>query len=105
MGRLWQVLFRHGVDVALNGHDHLYERFALMNPRGQRAPLAGIRQFTVGTGGRGLNAAGPLIRGSQRMIDDRFGVVRLTLHPRAYSWRFVAVGGSVLDRGSHACHG
>ena len=31
MGRLWQVLFRHGVDVALNGHDHLYERFALMN--------------------------------------------------------------------------
>ena len=105
MGRLWQVLFRHGVDVALNGHDHLYERFALMNPRGERAPLAGIRQFTVGTGGRGLYAAGPLIRGSQRVIDDRFGVVRMTLHPRGYSWRFVAVGGTVLDRGSHACHG
>lgn len=105
MGRLWRVLFRHGVDVALNGHDHLYERFALMNPRGGLAPSAGIRQFTVGTGGRGLYAAGPRIRGSQRVIDDRFGVVRMKLHPRGYSWRFVAVGGRVLDRGSHACHG
>jgi acid phosphatase type 7 len=54
MGPLWRVLFRHGVDVALNGHEHLYERFALMNPRGGLAPFAGIRQFTVGTGGRGL---------------------------------------------------
>lgn len=105
MGRLWRVLFRHGVDVALNGHDHLYERFALMNPRGGLAPSAGIRQFTVGTGGRRLYAAGPPIRGSQRVIDDRFGVVRMKLHPRGYSWRFVAVGGRVLDRGSHACHG
>lgn len=105
MGRLWRVLYRHGVDVALNGHDHLYERFALMNPRGGLAPSAGIRQFTVGTGGRGLYAAGPRIRGSQRVIDDRFGVVRMKLHPRGYSWRFVAVGGRVLDRGSHACHG
>lgn len=105
MGPLWRVLFRHGVDVALNGHDHLYERFALMNPRGEFAPRAGIRQFTVGTGGRGLYAAGPPIRGSQRVVDDRFGVVRMTLHPRGYSWRFVAVGGSVLDIGSRACHG
>ncbi len=104
MGPLWSVLFRHGVDVALNGHDHLYERFTLMNPRGERAPSAGIRQFTVGTGGRSLYAAGPPIRGSQRIVDDRFGVIRMTLHPRGYSWRFVAVGGVVLDRGSHACH-
>jgi acid phosphatase type 7 len=105
MGPLWQVLFRHGVDVALNGHDHLYERFALMNPQGGLAPRAGIRQFTVGTGGRGLYAAGPSTRGSQRVIDDRFGVVRIALHPRGYSWRFVAVGGNTLDKGSHACHG
>ena len=104
MGPLWSVLFRHGVDVALNGHDHLYERFTLMNPRGRRAPSTGIRQFTVGTGGRSLYTAGPHIRGSQRVIDDRFGVVRMKLHPRGYSWRFVAVGGSVLDRGSHPCH-
>jgi hypothetical protein len=105
MRPLWRVLFRHGVDVVLNGHDHLYERFALMNPRGGLAPSAGIRQFTVGTGGRDLYAAGPPIRGSRRVIDDRFGVLRMTLHPRGYSWRFVAVGGGVLDPGSHACHG
>jgi acid phosphatase type 7 len=104
MEPLWRVLFRHGVDVTLNGHDHLYERFALMNPRGRLAPSAGIRQFTVGTGGRSLYAAGPPIRGSQRVIDDRFGVVRMKLHPLGYSWQFIAVGGRVFDRGSHACH-
>ena len=63
MGRLWQVLFRHGVDVALNGHDHLYERFALMNPRGQRAPRSpGSASSPLELGDAALNAAGPLIR-------------------------------------------
>ena len=103
-GRLWRLLFRHGVDVALNGHDHLYERFRLMSPSGKPARRTGIRQFTVGTGGRSLYPAGPSVRGSQKVIDDRFGVLRLVLHPRSYSWRFVAVGGQVLDRGRRACH-
>lgn len=100
---LWSVLFRHGVDVALNGHDHHYERFASLNPRGEPA-RAGIRQFIVGTGGKSLYPAGPAIPGSQVLIDDRFGVLRLVLHPRAYSWRFVATDGSVLDSGRRACH-
>jgi acid phosphatase type 7 len=104
MGPLWKALFRRGVDVALNGHDHFYERFGLMTPSGRRARRTGIRQFTVGTGGRSLYPAGPRVRGSQKVIDDRFGVLRLVLHPRSYSWRFVAVGGHVLDRGRRACH-
>jgi acid phosphatase type 7 len=104
MGRLWRLLFRHGVDVVLNGHEHLYERFRLMNPSGRPARRSGIRQFTVGTGGRSLYTAGPPIRGSQKVIDGRFGVLRLVLHPRSYSWRYVAVGGQVLDRGRRACH-
>jgi hypothetical protein len=105
MGPLWRRLFRHGVDVALTGHDHLYERFALMNANGNRAPRTGIRQFIAGTGGRSHYAAGPRVPGSQKVIDDRFGVLHLRLHPRSYSWRFVAVGGAVLDRGHRKCHG
>ena len=104
MGPLWLKLFRHGVDVALTGHDHLYERFALMDALGIRAPRTGIRQFIVGTGGRSLYAAGLPIPGSQKVIDDTFGVLRLQLHPGSYSWRFVAVGGAVLDRGHRKCH-
>ena len=101
---LWQALYDAGADVVLSGHDHLYERFALMSPSGRRARRTGIRQFTVGTGGRSLYPGGSRIRGSQKVIDDRFGVLRLVLHPRSYSWRFVAVGGQVLDRGRRACH-
>jgi 3',5'-cyclic AMP phosphodiesterase CpdA len=104
MGSLWKVLWRHGVDVVLNGHEHNYERFKLMNPAGRWAPRAGIREFVVGTGGRGHYALGLRIRGSQRRIDDRFGVLRMVLHARSYEWRFVAADGAVLDRGRHVCH-
>ena len=104
MGSLWKVLWRHGVDVVLNGHEHNYERFSLMDPSGRWAPRAGIREFVVGTGGRGHYALGPAIRGSQRRIDNRFGVLRMVLHARSYGWRFVAVSGVVLDRGGHVCH-
>ena len=37
--------------MILNGHEHLYERFAPQTPAGVAAP-DGIRQFTVGTGAR-----------------------------------------------------
>jgi acid phosphatase type 7 len=104
MGSLWKVLWRHGVDVVLNGHEHNYERFKLMDPSGRWAPRAGIREFVVGTGGRGLYALGPAIRGSQRRIDNRFGVLRMVLHARSYGWRFLAASGVVLDRGGHVCH-
>jgi acid phosphatase type 7 len=104
MGSLWKVLWRHGVDVVLNGHEHNYERFNLMNPAGEWAPRAGIREFVVGTGGRGLYPLGPPMRGSQRRIDDRFGVLRMVLHARSYEWRFVTAGGAVLDRGGTVCH-
>jgi hypothetical protein len=48
---MWRVLYAAGVDVVLNGHDHLYERFAPMDPHGRADRPFGVRQFTVGTGG------------------------------------------------------
>ncbi len=104
MAALWRVLYRAGVDVVLNGHEHNYERFAPLNPAGNRA-RQGIREFVVGTGGgTELYDLGGGIRGSQRRIDNRFGVLRMVLRARSYEWRFVAVGGSVLDRGQRGCH-
>ena len=38
------------MDVVLNGHDHLYERFDKQDADGRPSPT-GIRQFIVGTGG------------------------------------------------------
>ena len=48
----WEVLHNHGVEIVLNGHEHLYERFEPMNPAGDLDAKGGITQFTVGTGRR-----------------------------------------------------
>jgi acid phosphatase type 7 len=50
-GPLWEVLHSAGVDVVLNAHEHIYERFAPQTPAGTPDEAHGIRQFTVGTGG------------------------------------------------------
>ena len=47
----WHVLYRFGVEIVLNGHDHIYERFAPQDDTGRVDPESGIRQFVVGTGG------------------------------------------------------
>ena len=51
LGRLWEVLVEHGVDVVLNGHAHQYERFDALDAEGNVDAATGIRQFVVGTGG------------------------------------------------------
>jgi hypothetical protein len=102
--RLWGVLYRAGVDVVLNGHEHNYERFAAMTPGGQLAPGKGIREFVVGTGGASGYGFGSAIKGSQRRIADVPGVLRLTLRHRGYQWAFIGGGGRVRDRGNDRCH-
>jgi acid phosphatase type 7 len=90
---LWQQV-EDKVDVVLNGHDHLYERFA---------PNNGTTQFTVGTGGRssyGETATAPL---SQKIIENTFGVLVLNLNAETYNWQFIDTEGSVLDEGSQDC--
>ena len=104
MAALWRVLYGQGVDVVLNGHEHNYERFALLSPSGDREPRTGIREFVVGTGGAGSYPFGDP-SGSQRRITDVFGVLRMTLQNHGYTWAFVSANGGVRDRGRHGCHG
>jgi acid phosphatase type 7 len=99
----WRILFRAGVDVVLNGHEHNYERFAPLTPSGRKAHR-GIREFVVGTGGESLYQLGRPVHGSQRRL-VRYGVLSMTLKSSGYSWRFVKTGGGVGDRGGSACHG
>lgn len=95
MASLWSTLALAGADVVLAGHDHHYERFA---------PIDGIRSFVVGTGGRSHY---PFLRRLPRSVAANwltFGVLRLTLRPAGYDWRFLAVpGSSFTERGSAAC--
>lgn len=98
----WPSLIAAKADVVLNGHDHLYERFAQLNATGQPNPT-GIRQFTVGTGGRSLYKITNPLAGSEKRIDTTYGVLALDLFGKAYHWKFVGIDGSVLDQGSGLC--
>jgi 3',5'-cyclic AMP phosphodiesterase CpdA len=101
----WEALYNAGAEVVLVGHDHHYERFAPITPWGGASPR-GIRQFVVGTGGGSLRGRGrhEPHPASEAFIQDRHGVLKLTLGRGGYQWEFVATGGRVLDRGEAACH-
>lgn len=100
---LWDALHAAGADVVLVGHDHLYERFAPQAPDGT-ADAAGIRQFTVGTGGKSLYDAERVAPNSELIIDDAFGVLELILDDESYAWRFRTTGGVEADVGMASCH-
>jgi acid phosphatase type 7 len=104
---LWDVLYAAGVDVVLSGHEHNYERFAPQDPNGKAHPQRGIREFVVGTGGgEGHYPILEPIANSKVHNDHTYGVLKLTLHPKGYEWRFVpAGGGTFTDSGSGRCHG
>ena len=103
---LWQMLYDKDVDVVLNGHDHIYERFAPQTPDGIADPLRGIRQFTVGTGGGNHTSLVTIAANSEVRNTDTFGVLKLTLRLTGYDWEFVPeAGGTFTDSGSQECHG
>lgn len=103
MNVFWDVAYRRHVDVAVAGHEHDYERFAALTPDGSPAPGRGIVSFVSGLGGRSLYDMGSPIAGSQHVENHHFAVLELTLGDGTYSWRLVAVGGGVLDRGAADC--
>jgi hypothetical protein len=106
MKPLWDVLFHAGADVVINGHDHDYERFAPQDPEGHSDTAHGIREFVVGSGGKNSHRAmGGVKPNSEVRNGDTFGVLKMTLHAKAYDWEFVPeTGKTFTDSGSGACH-
>jgi hypothetical protein len=99
---LWDLLYADRAELVLNGHDHSYERFAPQNSSGQ-ADANGIREFVVGTGGKSLYAWGTVKANSEKRINDRYGVLKLTLNSGSYGWEFVDTAGTVADSGTGQC--
>ena len=100
----WQALYEADADVVLVGHDHDYERFAPIGATGEVDLERGIREFVVGTGGRGLRGFSNPQPNSEAHDDSTFGVLELTLGRSAYAWRFRPAVGSFADGGSYRCH-
>ncbi len=101
----WDVLYAAGADVVLNGHEHIYERFDPQDPSAAPDAQKGIRQFTVGTGGRGFYGLGTTKANSAVRRNDTYGVLKMTLRADAYDWEFVPIAGSTFaDKGAGQCH-
>jgi hypothetical protein len=102
----WQALYDYGADVVLVASDHVYERFGLQNPVGDADGAYGLRQFTVGTGGRSHQLFKTVLPNSEVRNGGTYGVLELTLHPDSYDWRFLAAEGKTFtDSGTAGCHG
>ena len=100
---LYQALYDARAEVVLAGHDHSYERFARQDASGV-ADARGLRSFVVGTGGKNHYAIETPKANSEVRDGDSHGVLKLTLRPDGYDWRFVDAGTkAVRDSGSDAC--
>jgi hypothetical protein len=110
----WELLYRFGADIVLNGHDHLYARYQPLDPTGKPDARRGIREFIVGSGGETLDpiALTPVTAAQatstnvatnqedpsgnvnfnalnlQAYTGDYWGVMALTLNPSGYAWDF-----------------
>jgi calcineurin-like phosphoesterase family protein/fibronectin type III domain protein/S-layer family protein len=103
---LWQILYNHDADLILNGHDHIYERFAPQDPNGIADIAKGMREFIVGSGGANHTSFDTIAANSEVRNADTYGVLKLTLHSTSYNWKFVPEAGKTFtDSGTGACHG
>ena len=104
MREIWSILYKAGADVVLNGHDHIYERFAPQDDKGKADAEHGIRAFIAGTGGGGVYKIGKVAPNSEVRDNTTYGVLKLTLAPGRYAWEFVPIPGARFrDEGAASC--
>ncbi len=105
MWSFWDVLYKAGADIVVNGNDHDYERFAPQDPNGKADTEHGIREFVVGTGGVGQRGFNDILLNSEVHNTGTFGVLKITLYPNRYDWQFIpANSGGFSDSGTGLCH-
>ena len=110
----WKLLYAHHADLILNGHDHVYSRFAPMDPAGNADPSHGIREFIIGTGGEGLDTVLPTTPNLQAWSDQYYGVMKFTLGSHGYRWDYrsalesptapAGTPANYSDAGAGQCH-
>lgn len=100
--RFWKVAYRRGVDLALAGHDHDYERFRRMDPFGVPA-RDGLISFVSGLGGKSLYGFGDVVDGSLVRYNENSGVLALTLGAGEFAFEFKSISGDVIDEGVRTC--
>jgi acid phosphatase type 7 len=104
MRDVYELLYRNGVDVVVNGHDHLYERYFPQDHLQIRSPASGITEYVVGTGGAPLYDFGPPLPNSAAKLKT-FGVIYFTLKDVGWDSVFIEAGTEArLDPTTNLCH-
>jgi len=101
---MWELAYSQNVDLILKGHVHMYERFALQDPKSRLDPKKGIRQFIVGTGGAGLGGYREKAKNIEVINNEKHGILKLILGKGEYEWEFISTDGSFVDKGRDVCH-
>jgi len=81
------LLAKHGVNLVLSGHDHVYQRFE---------PVGGVHYVVQGGGGKNLYEIEP----TDALVASavQFGFVLVDANPERLELRAITTGGTVLDR-------
>ena len=96
-------LFSHGVDLMLNGHNHVYERLAPQNIDKQADPN-GVAVFQVGTGGIGHYSFTSTAPNSLVRSTTAFGALKLALSPTGWASQYInAPGSNLTDTATGSC--
>jgi acid phosphatase type 7 len=105
MRPVFDLLHKAGAELVINGHEHSYQRFAPQTAFGVADPERGVREFVVGTGGKGVGASDKVLPNREVAYGGGFGVLELKLYQESYSWEFISVAGKTFsDSGSATCH-
>jgi uncharacterized protein YjdB len=105
MRPVFDILYKAGAELVINGHEHNYQRFAPQTANGVADPERGVREFIVGTGGKGVGVGDKALPNREVAYGSGFGVLKLMLYQESYSWEFISVAGkNFTDSGSAPCH-
>ncbi|WP_394830276.1 metallophosphoesterase [Pendulispora rubella] len=100
---VWSTLVTNKVDLVLNGHDHLYERFAPQDANGKRSSKGPV-QITVGSAGRRLSNPKAEHETTEALL-KKYGVLKLTMTDSTFSSTLIGLDGEELDRSpTYKCH-
>lgn len=101
---LFAALIAGGVDVALAGHDHNYQRFKPQLLDGTASP-AGMAEYVVGTGGVNQMPVGvKVVVPNRAAAFQDFGVLDLHLAAGRWTSSFRSISGAIRDKSSGVCH-
>jgi len=109
---LYKTLVEHNVDILLSAHEADYERFTKLDENGKPDSNA-TRQLVVGTGGQATynpqegNAAWrdrTSTAGSQKLITDSHGILKMRLDSGSYTWEFHTTENTIEDSGEQTCN-